>query len=423
MKVSQMAENLIASEIITLSNSIKAKMAAGASIYNLTIGDFNSELFPIPEELRQNIIQAYQDGHTNYPMANGMPELRQAVADFVKREQGITYDADEVLIASGGRPLIFSAFMALVDPGDKVIYPVPSWNNNHYGYITEAEKIEVETAPEDNFMPDAELLAPYVEGATLLALCSPLNPTGTVFSREQLSGICEMVLAENARRGPDEKPLYVFFDQIYSNLVYNGQHLNPVMLYPEMRPYTIMMDGMSKGFCGTGLRVGWGFGPRHVIDKMKAICTHTGTWAAKAEQIATAQYLNDADAVDAFSQDLHVKLKTRLDGFYAGILSMKDAGLPVDAITPQAALYLTVKIDARGYSTADGNLLDTYAKVQEYVLNEAGVALVPFNCFGATDTPWCRLSVGTVAMDDIPAITNRLQTALSKLTQAAVTEA
>lgn len=421
MRVSKMAENLIASEIITLSNKIKAKMAAGASIYNLTIGDFNPELFPIPEMFHDEIIKAYQAGHTNYPMANGMPELREAVASFVERKSGVSYDKDEVLIASGGRPLIFSAFMALVDAGDKVIYPVPSWNNNHYAYITNAEKIEVPTRPEDNFMPDADLLAPYVKDATLLALCSPLNPTGTVLSREQLAGICELVLAENKRRGPDEKPLYVFFDQIYSNLVYSDEpHLNPVMLYPEMRDYTVMMDGMSKGFCATGVRLGWGFGPRHVIDKMKAICTHTGTWSPKAEQIAAAKYLNDEEAVDSFLEDLHAKLKARLNGFYDGIIKMKGAGFPVDAITPQAALYLTVKIDALGYNTHEGEILDTYSKVQAFVLDHAGVALVPFNCFGSSDTPWCRLSVGTIAMEDIPKVLDRLQGALSKLSTAKI---
>ncbi|MEZ4684689.1 MAG: aminotransferase class I/II-fold pyridoxal phosphate-dependent enzyme [Bacteroidia bacterium] len=196
--------------------------------------------------------------------------------------------------------------MSLVDPGDKVIYPVPSWNNNHYAYIADAQKIEVQTRPEDNFMPDAALLAPHVKGATLLALCSPLNPTGTIFSREQLAGICEMVLEENKRRGPDEKPLYIFYDQIYSSLVYGEEeHFNPVMLYPELRDYTVMMDGMSKGFCGTGIRLGWAFGPRHIIDKMKAICTHTGTWSPKAEQIAASIFLRNDEAVDSFLEDLH----------------------------------------------------------------------------------------------------------------------
>jgi aspartate aminotransferase len=411
-----MAENLIASEIITLSNAIKAKMAAGASIYNLTIGDFNPKLFPIPQYFSDEIIQAYKDGHTNYPMANGMPELREAVSYFINRSQQLEYSADEVLIASGGRPLIFSAYMSMVDPGDKVIYPVPSWNNNHYAYISDAQKIEVQTRPEDNFMPNAELLAPHVKDATLLALCSPLNPTGTIFSKEQLSGICELVLAENKRRGPDEKPLYIFYDQIYSSLVYGEEgHLNPVMLYPELRDYTIMMDGMSKGFCATGVRLGWAFGPRHVIDKMKAICTHSGTWSPKAEQIAASKFLVNDEAVDDFLDDLHVKLIARLRGFYNGIQALKDKGFPVDAVTPQAALYLTVKIDALGYTSPSGELLDSYAKVQSYILDQAGVALVPFNCFGASASPWCRLSVGTVAMDDIPKVLASLENAIAKL--------
>lgn len=416
MRVSKMSDQLIGSEIITLSNAIKAKIAAGASIKNLTIGDFNPEIFPVPQAFLDGIIKAYQQGHTNYPMANGMPELREAVAAFIARTQGTEYDAEDVLIASGGRPLIFSAYMALLDEGDKVIYPVPSWNNNHYTHILHGQKIEVPTRPEDNFMPNAELLQPYVQDATLLALCSPLNPTGTVLSKEQLSGICEMILAENKRRGPDQKPLYLFYDQIYSHLVYTDEgHLNPVALYPEMRAFTICMDGLSKAFCATGVRLGWGFGPSDVIAKMRAICTHTGTWSPKAEQIAAAAYLQNSEKVDSFLTDLKNKLHARLKGFYKHIQTFKSAGLPVDAIVPQAALYLTVKIDALGYKTPAGNVLETYADVLNYILDDAGLALVPFNCFGAQASPWFRLSVGTVTMEEIDPIMERLQQALQVL--------
>ena len=132
-------------------------------------------------------------------------------------------------------------------------------------------------------MPTPETVRPALKGATLLALCSPLNPTGTTFTKEGLEQICDLVIAENASRGPEEKPLYIMYDQIYWVLTYgNTKHYDPVSLRPELRNYTIYVDGLSKSFAATGVRVGWAFGPQVIIDKMKAILSHVGAWAPKA---------------------------------------------------------------------------------------------------------------------------------------------
>ena len=107
-------------------------MAAGEKIYNFTIGDFDSAIFPIPQEFENEIIAAYKQCHTTYPPADGILELRNAVCGFIKTREGLSFTNEEILIAAGGRPLIYAAYRAIVDKGDKVIYPVPSWNNNHY---------------------------------------------------------------------------------------------------------------------------------------------------------------------------------------------------------------------------------------------------------------------------------------------------
>ncbi len=182
MKLSQMAETLIGSEIIKLAGIIKEKVRNGEKIYNLTIGDFDSKIFPIPSELENAIIQAYHSKETNYPEAEGLLVLRIAIQNFLKQTIHLEYELDEILIAGGARPLIFVIYMALLDEGDKVIFPVPSWNNNHYTHILKGKPVILKKKSEDFFMPTADLIAPYVDGATLLALCSPLNPTGTVFS-------------------------------------------------------------------------------------------------------------------------------------------------------------------------------------------------------------------------------------------------
>src|SRR4051812_41639413 len=125
-KVSEMAEHLIGSEIIKLANEINEKIKKGEKIYNLTIGDFDPKIFPIPAGLLDEIIKAYKEGQTNYPVANGMPELRKAVSSFIKTVQGLDYAADEVLISAGARPVIYSIYKTLIDPGDRVIFPSPS---------------------------------------------------------------------------------------------------------------------------------------------------------------------------------------------------------------------------------------------------------------------------------------------------------
>ena len=125
------------------------------------------------------------------------------------------FSTNEILIAAGGRPLIYALYRAIVDKDDKVIYSVPSWNNNHYVHFTEGRHEVIETTAENNFMPSAEDIKPHIQGAVLIALCSPLNPTGTVFKKEELEKICDMVLEENSRRGEEEKKLYVMYDQMY----------------------------------------------------------------------------------------------------------------------------------------------------------------------------------------------------------------
>lgn len=416
IRVSVMAENLVGSEIIKLAAEINQRIRRGEKIYNLTIGDFDPHIFPIPETLRDGIIQAYKDGETNYPAANGIERLRKAVSEFIGDNRNLQYSPEEVLIAGGGRPLIYATYMTLLDPGDSVIYPVPSWNNNHYTHLSNARKIEIATRRDNHFMPVAEEIAPHLREATLLALCSPLNPTGTAFSREALEGICRMVLEENRRRA-GEKPLYILYDQLYWMLTY-GQtvHYDPVQLCPELRDYVIYIDGISKAFASTGVRVGWAFGPKRIIDKMRSILSHIGAWAPRAEQVATAQFLHARDAVRDFSMQYKTAIHDRLDAFYKSFSTLRAKGYPVDCIAPEAAIYLTVKIDLRNALKANGERIETMQQVTQYVLEEAHIGLVPFYAFGADpESPWFRLSIGTCAVQDVAESMQSLEQAMSLL--------
>ncbi|MFM9055774.1 MAG: pyridoxal phosphate-dependent aminotransferase [Bacteroidota bacterium] len=415
--VSRMAEHLIGSEIIKLGNEVNERIRNGERITNFTIGDFDPALFPLPEPLLEHIISAYREGHTNYPMANGVPELREAVAAFSKRTYGLEYSSQEVLIAGGARPIIYGIYATLIDPGDKVIYPVPSWNNNHYCHLLGAQGVPVECQPEDRFMPVAEQLKPHLSDAVMVALCSPQNPTGTVFTKVQLEAICDLVLAENRRRGPNEKPLYILYDQIYGALLYGDhKHYDPVTLRPELRPYTVFVDGISKSFCATGVRVGWALGPAFIMDKMKSILGHIGAWSPKAEQMATARYLNDVASSDGFLKSFRERMHKLLSAVYTGFETMRAEGFPVRCIEPAGAIYLTVLFDLKGRTTPDGKRLERTDEVTSYILANAGLAIVPFSAFGAPpQSSWYRLSLGTCKEEQIPELFDRLRQTLSQL--------
>lgn len=417
MNISKLAATLEGSEIIKIAGEINELKRKGQQIANLTIGDFDSNIYPIPSELRDGIMEAYADNQTNYPPAEGVAVLRDNISKFLQERFGLTYNSKQILVAGGSRPLIYGTFMALIDPGDKVIYPTPSWNNNHYCRFTGATQVAVKTSVENNFMPTADDIRPHLKGATLLALCSPLNPTGTMFAKKDLEDICDLVLAENRSRPEDEKPLYIMYDQIYSLLTFSGQvHYDPVSLRPELKDRVIYIDGISKCLAATGVRVGWAFGPEHVIDKMKTIVGHVGAWAPKPEQIATAKFLTQPAELNNYLIVFKTKVQQSLDTLYQGIIQLKSEGLAVDAINPMGAIYLTVKVDYIGKTTPEGDLLKDSADVNFYLIKEAKIGIVPFSAFG-TDTGmnWFRASVGGCSLSDIEQMIPRLKEALIKL--------
>lgn len=417
MKLSHLSETLIGSEIVKLGGEIREKIRQGQRIYNFTVGDFDPAIFPIPHELEEEIIDAYRKHFTNYPAAEGNLDLREAITSFIRETEGLDYGPNEILVASGGRPLIYAVYRAICDKGDKIIYAVPSWNNNHYTHFIGGEHVVVEATADNNFMPSAESIRPYVQQAALISLCSPQNPTGTTFKKQELEAICDLVLEENNRRGDKEKKLYVMYDQMYWHLTYGAiRHYDPVNLRPAMRDYVIYIDAISKVFASTGVRVGWSMGPSTVITKMKAILTHVGAWAPMAEQKAVAKFLNQREAIKKYLVNFRNEIEQRLRAIYDGFMLLKAQGLAVDAIAPEAAIYLTIKIDLVGKSTNNGKLLADQSDVTAYILNEASLAVVPFYAFGASrNSPWYRLSVGTCKKEEISEMLAKLGEALKRL--------
>jgi aspartate aminotransferase len=409
--LSNLARGVVGSEILRIAAEIRALKAKGAAICNLTVGDFDPAQFPVPAALLEGVRAALAEGHTNYPPSDGVLALREAVARFYARELGLGYPVESVLVTGGARPLLYGSYRTVLDPGDAVVYPVPSWNNNHYAYLCGAKAIELPVHADANFFPTAAQLRPHLPAARLLLINSPLNPTGTVIDPDVLRQICELVVEENRRRekagGDARKALWLCYDQVYWQLTFGtAKHATPPEVCADVAPYTIMLDAASKSFAATGMRVGWAVMPPAARQRMADILGHVGAWAPKAEQVATAALLDAPATIAAYHDHMRARVRERLDRLAAGFEAMRSDGYPVEVIAPQGAIYLSVRVAIPGNSNE---------VTRKLLLDRAGFALVPFQAFGLKeDSGWFRISVGAVSLAEIDEALPRVRAALPR---------
>jgi aspartate aminotransferase len=415
---------LVGSRILAIADEVRALQAGGRQICNLSIGDFDPREFPIPRLLLERTEAALRRGETNYPPSVGISALREQVSALYARELDLAIPASSIVITGGSRPALFAAYQLTIEPGDRVVFTVPSWNNDSYCELAGATAAPIQCGSDTAFLPTAAMLAPALPGARLLVLNSPLNPTGTAFDAATLGEICDAVVAENARRSADEPPLYLLYDQVYWMLTFHGlKHVVPQVLCPEVAPYTILVDGISKVFAATGLRVGWICAPPDLSGQLNAFLGHVGAWAPRPGQVATAEMLADAGAVAAARHTMQTGLAARLDQLHAGMLAMRQDGLPVEVVAPQGGMYLSVRFGGRerggGFAGGSGGVrsgLDSTEAMRCYLLEQAGLAVVPFEAFGFEgESGWFRLSVGSVSESAIGEALVRLREALARL--------
>lgn len=405
--LSALAQGLIGSEVLKIATEVRALKETRA-VTDLTVGDFSPKQFTLPVPLKRLIIDFIERGETNYPPSDGTKELRESVCELWRRAFGLDCALENTLIAGGSRPIIYAAYRAVVNPGDKVIYPTPSWNNNHYTYLCGGVPVELVVDADTNFMPTADMIRPHVQDASLIAVCTPLNPTGTVMAQSEVEAIARLVVEENRRRsGTGQRPLFLLWDQVYWMLTFGeNRHYAPPQLVPEVAPYTIFVDGISKAFAATGVRVGWTVAPPAVTGRMRDIIGHIGAWAPKAEQLAVATFLRQTDEIAAFHEEMIRELRLRLDALYHGLMEMKRDGLPVDAIAPQGAIYLSAQFDLI-------DRLGTNEEIRKFLLEKAGFAVVPFQAFGLKrEDGWFRLSAGAVSVRECEEGLKRVREAL-----------
>ena len=413
-RMSSLADKLQPSTILKVAAEIRAMQAAGRDICDLTVGDFDPKHFPIPEKLRDATKAALDAGATNYPPSTGIPLLRESVQRFYSRQLGLNYPVDSILIAAGARPLIYALFRVVVEPGDTVSYPVPCWNYPFYADILGAHGDAVICSPADAFQPRPGALHEAISKASLLIVNTPLNPTGTVTPRSAVLKLSEDIVRENeAREKRGQRPIYLMYDHIYWMLSFGVEHVTPCALVPEMAKYTIFIDGISKGFAATGLRVGWAFGPTDVISKMNTMLMHMGGWAPKPEQTASAAMLDDDEAISKYLAVFKPALSGRLTALHQGFQKLKAEGHPVDSIEPTGAIYVSARVHPFGKKAANGVEIRTNEDVRKFLLEGAGLGVVPFQAFGVPgDTGWMRLSVGSVSEAQIASGMARLGDAL-----------
>jgi aspartate aminotransferase len=415
--LSVMAHKLAESGILRTTRQVRGMLARGEKVVNLTVGDFDPRYFPIPRKLAEEIEGAMARGETNYPTPEGMLPLRQAISDYVYRTAGVRYPLDAIVVCSGGRPVLYGAYRAIINPGDKVLYSVPSWQNDAYSSLTDGVSIEIEATRETGFQPTLEQLAPHIPDAQMLCICSPGNPTGSVMPAEELTEILKAVVDENRKReAAGRRPLFVLHDQMYGALVTHGQtHTYPTAVVPESARWVISADGVSKAYAGTGLRLGWMLAPPAIGARIRDLLSHAGAWAPRAEQMGTARFLNDPEAIAEFRCEMDARLQQRLTALYEGFQALEREGYSVASINPQGAIYFSACFALHG-RTFEGKKLETDEDIRVLLLERGGVAVVPFRAFGVKrDTGWFRLSVGAVSMEEINELFPRIRTLLDQL--------
>jgi aspartate aminotransferase len=338
----------------------------GRSIIHLELGepDFHPAA-PVVDALRA----AVATGRDRYVSPRGIPALREAVADYLQHTRSVQAAPDQILIAPGCKMALSLAMMALIEPGDEVLYPDPGFPI----YASFARGLGAKAVPffleeKNQFQPDMQEIAGKISARTkVLIFNSPNNPTGTVFSDAALSQIAELAAKHD---------LWIIADEIYARILFSGIYKS-IWSLPGMAERTVIIDGFSKSFAMTGWRLGYAVAPQRVIDAMDLLVLNTFTCAAEFTQVAAIEALRDStDAVDA----MVTEYRKRRELFVSGLNRI--AGFR--CLPPQGAFYAWVNIEDTGLSAHD---------LASTLLEEAGVAAIAGTAFGSAGNNYLRFSL------------------------------
>jgi aspartate aminotransferase len=370
----------------------KALEAQGREIIHLEIGEPD---FDTPAHIKAAAVRALEEGWTHYTPAAGIPALREAIADYIRRTRGIPVGPEHVVVVPGGKPIMFFAILALVEEGDEVIYPNPGFPiyESMIRFVG-ARPVPLRLRMENEFRVDVEELARLITPRTrMLILNSPANPTGGVLTREDLEAIAELCLKHD---------LVVLSDEIYSRILYEGEHIS-IASFPGMLERTIILDGFSKTYAMTGWRLGYGVMPEPLAEAVTRLMINSNSCTAAFTQIAgIAALTGPQDEVDrmvaAFRERREVMVEglNRLPGFRC--------------LKPKGAFYAFPNIEGTGMSSRE---------LAHYLLEEAGVAVLSGTAFGEYGEGFLRLSFAN-SIENIQKALERIEKALQRLPIRAV---
>jgi aspartate aminotransferase len=382
----------------TLATAAKAKAmkAQGIDVVDFGVGEPD---FDTPENAKQAGIKAIQAGFTKYTPAGGTDELKEAVIDKFKKDNGLQYEKSQVLISCGAKHSLYNIAEALFDPGDEVIIPSPYWvSYPDQVLLNDATPVIVETTEEEGFKLSVRKLEQAVTKKTkALILNSPSNPTGLAYDRKTLEEIAALAVKHK---------LYVISDEIYEKLIYDGfQHVSIASLGQEIKDLTIVVNGVSKSHAMTGWRIGYAAGPKDVLTAMTNIQSQSTSNPTSISQKAAVEALRGPQD---FIQTMNVEFDKRRTYMVDRLNRMKG----ISCIMPVGAFYAFPRVSKLYGKSGGGKRIANSADLAAYLLEQAQVALVSGDAFGAD--AYIRLSYAT-SLENITKGLDRIEQAIGKL--------
>lgn len=366
-RVSQRLAALQPSATLAVDAKAKALKAAGQPVIGFGAGEPN---FPTPAHIVTAAIEAASDPKNHkYTIAKGLPELRAAIAQKTKADSGVVVDPDNIIVTNGGKQAVYQAFVSLLDDGDEVILPAPYWTTYPEAItLCGGVPVEVFAGSDQHYkVTVAQLDAALSEHTKVLLLCSPSNPTGSVYTPEELREIGQWAL---------DNGIWVISDEIYEHLIYSGEMAYILHEVPELQNQTIIVNGVAKTYAMTGWRVGWMHGPADVMKKVANFQSHiTSNVNNIAQRAAIAALTGDQGVVE--------EMKEAFDRRRTTLVSMLREIEGFEVPEPTGAFYVFPNVQAVLGKDINGRVATTTSELAEIILEEAQVAVVPGEAFGA----------------------------------------
>ncbi len=374
--ISKKAKSISPSPTLSLDAKFKQMKKQGIPVVGFGAGEPD---FETPDNVKAAGVQAIEKGVTRYTPASGTVELKEAICAKIKRDTGLDYDISNIVVSNGGKHCLTNIFMAICEPGDEVIIPSPFWvSYPEMVKMADGVPVFLETTEETNFKFSPEDLEKCITDRTrALILNTPSNPTGMVYSGEEMKKIAEIAVKNN---------IYVVFDEIYEKLVYEGEHVNIATLGDEIKNLTIIVNGMAKAYAMTGWRIGFTASNAAVAKAMSNIQSHATSNPNSIAQYASVEALNGDQSSVAAMREEYIK---RRDYMVERINSIDG----ISCKKPNGAFYIFMNVRELLGRELYGKTFDTASALCDDILERALVALVPSEGFGING--YVRLSYAT----------------------------